>query len=256
MKKSRIVASLLCLTLSMPLGCGSAQSPSQEESTAALTGEELMKGILLGQGPVAERLPEAWESDEFHDALEASAKAHTTTDLAAQLDRASEEFLARGLTPDEVAGMRASAAHLRSLTDTTVTPVLLASTTEPVLDGLISLMKRKDPEFLASFKTEIESGDPVRVEAMLSRGADELRQLTGVSTDSVKPGSVNPDCVYAIAIAAAWWVAVGAAVVVANTAAIANVAWVFNVLHMPKQQDPAGPSIHSLSGTIANRFAR
>jgi hypothetical protein len=183
--KNGIRAVLVAATVA---GCGApggdvAASPT-EGATASQrhTGQELFRGILLGEGSVAEALPEIWGRAGQGDV--AGTPKESAAQVAARLTEEADRIERRSEGESVVRRLRARAEGLRAAGNAAA--VTAAPTRTMVNDALVAEIDETSPGFFAAFKAGVESGDPVQVSAQLNEAGERLR-ATPLRVDSIRP---------------------------------------------------------------------
>jgi SdpC family antimicrobial peptide len=87
---TRIVSPVLLGALALTTGCtADTRSPTEAVARqAALSGEDMFRGVFFGQGPAAALLPELWKGKSIEDRAQ-------TAERAAQVRALQEELVAR-----------------------------------------------------------------------------------------------------------------------------------------------------------------
>jgi hypothetical protein len=198
---SAAMASLLTLT-----ACGSAPSSeasSDEAATRAApaSGVDVFKGVLLGSGPVAAKLS-IWSPEARAQAATLPASVQI-----AKLESAIPKMKAAGWSEGAIA--RAEKA-LQQLRQGGAMPQIDETTRAEQEDFVVAQLAKTDPTFFQRFGVEMQSGDPVRVEAAFKEARTLLQAMapnTALSSAKGGDGDSGPLVVYifiAVAIFAFW----------------------------------------------------
>jgi hypothetical protein len=173
------------LILALGLGCGSngggGNLHNGEGATGDLhaerlyTGEEILRGVLFGAGPVTKLVPEIWESAELK-ALQEKAKSNASrTELRSMIDTEFAALPEREpeLDAKTIAAAKTMLERVQALTPSQRgTPSLAAQAKMQRL--LIGLIRNADPTFFPRFGNEMQSGNPLRVDAAMHEATQRL----------------------------------------------------------------------------------
>jgi hypothetical protein len=172
----RLISSILALNLVACFGDVSGGAPKAAPQTRR-DGVTVFKGLVLGAGPVADRLPEIWAVDE------AAVRRQVQQDpeqVARQIEAGVERARARGWSDAVLQTGLSTAAAVRR-----------GEFQEPTLEArkiwnelIVARIKQQDPTFFGRFEEEIQSGEHVRVEKMLLETRGKLMgALDGLLAD-------------------------------------------------------------------------
>lgn len=165
---SAAMASILTLT-----ACGSA--PSGEASTdeavtraAPAAGVDVFKAVVFGSGPVAPKLS-MWSSQSRAkaDALPASVQI-------AKLESALPKMRADGWSAEAIAHSEKTLLLLRK---GGALPQVDAATRAKQEDFVVAQLTKMDPTFFQRFGAEMQSGNPVQVEAAYKEARTLLQAM-------------------------------------------------------------------------------
>jgi hypothetical protein len=155
-----VIASVLVL-----LG---AQHPSFGQPTESYTVEEVFAGLLFGAGRAAELFPDLWPARQTIPTpktpvtaaiwLDEGARALRREKLVTEADTTKLSTIARGI------------AEGRGTTRERVTP-------EQVANFAFRRIAERDPDFVARFRSEISSGDQLRVQAVVAESSRRVNEI-------------------------------------------------------------------------------
>ena len=158
--------------------CGSPSMHGDEETPTAsvelapqFDGEDILRGVLFGQGPVATRIPE--HAKALEEALFRPQTIPVKT-IAAQLHQHAAQLEKAGALSEQVARIRERASELERSPDTLVTSAVTKDVLLARADALIARIRQAHPSFFQQFAIEMQSGDRVRIDAALKRANETM----------------------------------------------------------------------------------
>jgi hypothetical protein len=184
-------------------------------ATVAFTGEELAAGILFGQGPAAERLPELWQKQFKEHAADAgatspkavAAKIRTYADLSERAGASPETVKSLYKTADQLAASKLSAIDFQKASGQALGGDLAAKRVEAIM----KIAGGRDPELFKRFADDVQSGDRVRVRAGLDRVRHAFAEVVVNDLENLPNADVTVDvetAIYAVVAVAVFAVAV------------------------------------------------
>lgn len=186
-----------------PNGGTASTQPSAGADVASATvrydGETAFRGVYLGTGPVAQKLPELRDPG-----LAAEAQKLTKEQLATHLQGAAERMRVETKTQAAAQDVDHLAGKLRT---GEVTPEQLLEArrdfTATFGDQIVSRIRAVDASFFARFGADLQSGDRLLIQRTLEDGAKLF--LDAASVEGALSGRVSQErrCV-AILVAVVW----------------------------------------------------
>lgn len=186
---SRLVAGVLSLCmLSSPVmfaGCGGQATRASASSgeDARPDGQAIFRGLFWGEGDVAKKFPELWENSATGspNTRERNASSLDMNVVAQQVEDYGRTLCIEGCTDILRDSFAAAVMRIRSGERDRVeinSNESIARLKGPLKDAatvaIIESLKRQEPGFFDRFGSEMQSGDPVRVRAMLNEAIGEL----------------------------------------------------------------------------------
>jgi hypothetical protein len=176
---SAALASVITLTAcgTAPNGGTSTESTDEAVTRAApASGVDVFKGVIFGSGPVATKLS-MWSPE-----MRAQAAATPAPVKIAQLESALTQMRADGWSAEAIAHTEKT---LNLLRQGVPLPQVDAATRAQKEDYVVEQLAKTDPSFLQRFGVEMQSGNPVRVDAAFKEAQSLLKAMaphrTGVS---------------------------------------------------------------------------
>lgn len=212
------LASVLTLT-----ACSSGNPSNEHESStdealvraAPASGVDVFNGVFFGTGPVGGKLS-TWTPE-----ARAQASAKPPAAQIPKLESAIAQMKAANWSPDAIATAEEALATLRKSGGL---PQGDAKVRALQQDFILKQIVARDPKFLDRFGTEMQSGDPVRVDAAFKEGITLLRSVVsapaaGLNVNVVPPNYWHPQhegtssdgslaVAVAVAVAIAWVIVV------------------------------------------------
>jgi SdpC family antimicrobial peptide len=159
--------------LGAQLGCGAEppRSTSTETPPAfdvqAQTGEALFKGVFFGVGDVGRHLDGIWKGKTLSESIQ-STDATTLRNGAAELRKLGDSGKSAAEI-DQVAGA------LSGESGPTIAAEIKQAAQAIDYDAIVASIAANDPTFFARFRTEIRSGNQLRVTAIFKEGQERIR---------------------------------------------------------------------------------
>jgi SdpC family antimicrobial peptide len=214
---------------------GAALSTAAAPTHAPYDGETILKGIFLGQGPVAKLLPEVWDNPEVLE-MRDEARRMTPAQMADRFE-ASAGLLRSGGDAEHADQLVGMAGRLRAGTvnPDDVTRAMPELDEAAGVQALLDSVREADPQFFTRFAADMQSGDHLRLEGAMVAAADMLMRSSPIEVGT--PGKERgKDCFYPVVgvAVAVGYVAVWAVAAVAQVAAIYNVRWLWSGRPKPR----------------------
>jgi SdpC family antimicrobial peptide len=142
----------------------------------------VFRGVFFGEGEVATALPELWvDGQQAANPLAALNRA----DQIRALERTADDLEKNGADPATAKTVRALAKAMTD--DPSFDPMAAVQAREAALLEAITL---KDPTFFDRFGAAMQSGDRLRIEAMLTQSFEKIRTLAKrAAVDDAQGGS-------------------------------------------------------------------
>jgi len=183
----RALACALSTTLvtSSLVACGGPADATHDtsfgeaKSAATYDGETVLRGVFFGRGPVGAILPEMWGDGVTIGDVAHGADSRT---LADEIDRYGATMCERGCSDATREGLTSAAERLRggekdpvelAARDSTFTRVR-GPAADASINALVASLESSDPAFVESFGVDMQSGDPLRVDAAFSEAGRRL----------------------------------------------------------------------------------
>lgn len=215
-------------------------------------GKELYRGIFFGVGPVAEKVPELWSDGKHRERAERAHEYLQEKGVDVDLDPFDAD-LANPLVVRQLASLvdeRATETENNGEWERADTLSDLAqamrsvgagekdcdTSTEAFVEIFLAFIDERDPEYFDRFATEMQSGDPIRVDNAMREagrkiiGTLQLMSDAGLPLPNIGDVSKAPDSPLTC-FAVAGVVALAAVAIVAvavDIAAVVNVEAVYN----------------------------
>jgi hypothetical protein len=187
-----VISAFLAALIAGQVACGSTPqteaAPTESGNAAAsnetsnphiaYTGEELFRGIMLGQGEVASRLPEVWGTAAMKSSIEL-AGTPDAAEVADQLGQMADRMASDGFASEGVQRVRDRAAAIRAMPPAALEAAARQSAgtgSSETRDALVEYIKTIAPTFFDAFRVAIESGNPVAVERALDLASKRIAE--------------------------------------------------------------------------------
>jgi hypothetical protein len=166
---SAALASMFTLTACASAPDGQASTDEAVTRAAPASGVDVFKGVVFGTGPLAAKLS-MWSPE-----TRAKVAAIPAPVQIAKLENALSTMRSQGWSAEAIAHTEQTLTMLRQGAPL---PQADAARRAKQEDFVIAHLAKTDPTFFQRFGVEMQSGNPVRVEAAFSEARDRLHAMS------------------------------------------------------------------------------